>query len=91
MELSRRLKETVAKRARGVRFLTHAWARYRRQKYERRIDGFLRAKDGRAGDLPSGVVYEATMRCNLKCEFCYVGDLLNVEGEWREEMPIDVL
>jgi MoaA/NifB/PqqE/SkfB family radical SAM enzyme len=91
MELSRRLKETVAKRARGVPFLTHAWARYRRQKYERRIDGFLQAKDGRAGALPSGVVYEATMRCNLKCEFCYVGDLLNIEGEWREEMPIETL
>ena len=23
------------------------------------------------------------MRCNLHCEFCYVGDLLNIEGEWR--------
>src|SRR5438045_379098 len=91
MELSRRLKETVAKRARGVPFLTHAWARYRRQKYERRIGGFLQAKDGRAGALPSGVVYEATMRCNLKCEFCYVGDLLNIEGEWREEMTLDAL
>src|SRR4249919_2723339 len=91
MELSRRLKETVAKRARGVPFLTHAWARYRRQKYERRIDGFLQAKDGRAGALPSGVVYEATMRCNLKGEFCYVGDLLNIEGEWREEMPLETL
>jgi MoaA/NifB/PqqE/SkfB family radical SAM enzyme len=91
MELSRRLKETVAKRARGVPFLTHVWARYRRQKYERRIEGFLAAKDGRAGPLPAGVVYEATMRCNLKCEFCYVGDLLNIEGEWREEMPIATL
>ena len=30
-----------------------------------------------------GAVYEATMRCNLHCEFCYVGDLLNIEGEWR--------
>ena len=91
MEFSRRLKETVARRARGVPFLTHAWARYRRQRYERRIEGFLRDQDGRAGALPAGVVYEATMRCNLKCEFCYVGDLLNVEGEWREEMPLDVL
>ena len=91
MELSRRLKETVARRARGLPFLTHAWARYRRQRYERRIESFLRDKDGRAGALPMGVVYEATMRCNLKCEFCYVGDLLNVEGEWREELPLDVL
>jgi len=91
MEFSRRLKETVARRARGVPFLTRAWARYRRQRYERRIHGFLQHKDGRAGALPMGVVYEATMRCNLKCEFCYVGDLLNVEGEWREELPLDVL
>ena len=36
-------------------------------------------------------VYEATMRCNLQCEFCYVGDLLNVEGEWREELNLDAL
>src|SRR3954452_10984235 len=90
MELSR-IKETVARRARGVPFLIHAWARYRRRKYERRIEGFLQAKDGRAGALPTGLVYEATMRCNLTCEFCYVGDLLNIEGEWREEMPLDAL
>ncbi|MEW5984944.1 MAG: radical SAM protein [Acidobacteriota bacterium] len=31
------------------------------------------------------------MRCNLHCEFCYVGDLLNLEGEWRRELPLDVL
>ncbi len=31
------------------------------------------------------------MRCNLHCEFCYVGDLLNVEGEWREELAIEQL
>ena len=31
------------------------------------------------------------MRCNLHCEFCYVGDLLNIEGEWREEMTLDAL
>jgi MoaA/NifB/PqqE/SkfB family radical SAM enzyme len=91
MELSRRLKETVARRARGVPFLIHAWARYRRQRYERRIERFLKEKDGRAGRLPAGVVYEATMRCNLHCEFCYVGDLLNVDGEWREELPLDML
>lgn len=91
MELNRRLKESVARRARGVAFLTHAWARYRRKKYERRIEGFLRARDGRAGQLPAGVVYEATMRCNLHCEFCYVGDILNIEGEWRQELPLDVL
>jgi len=37
------------------------------------------------------VVYEDTMRCNLHCEFCYVGDLLNIEGQWREELPIEAL
>ena len=91
MKLNARIKEQIARRARGVPVLTHAWARYRRQRYERRIDGFLRDRDGRAGPLPSGVVYEATMRCNLHCEFCYVGDLLNIEGEWRQELPLDVL
>src|SRR5579872_288547 len=91
MNLSRQLRERVARRARGVPFLTHAWARYRRQRYERRIERFLRDRDGRAGRLPAGVVYEATMRCNLTCEFCYVGDLLNIEGEWRQELPLDAL
>ncbi len=38
-----------------------------------------------------GAVYEATMRCNLHCEFCYVGDLLNLEGEWRQELTLDGL
>ena len=38
-----------------------------------------------------GAVYEATMRCNLHCEFCYVGDLLNIEGEWRQELSLDAL
>src|SRR6187200_128748 len=91
MELNRRIKESVARRARGMSFLTHAWARYRRQRYERRVEGFLRDRDGRAGQLPAGVVYEATMRCNLHCEFCYVGDLLNIEGEWRQEMTLEAL
>jgi len=31
------------------------------------------------------------MRCNLHCEFCYVGDLLNLEGEWRQEMTLEAL
>jgi MoaA/NifB/PqqE/SkfB family radical SAM enzyme len=31
------------------------------------------------------------MRCNLHCEFCYVGDLLNIEGEWREELTLEAL
>jgi MoaA/NifB/PqqE/SkfB family radical SAM enzyme len=37
------------------------------------------------------MVYEATMRCNLRCQFCYVGDLLNREGEWREELDLGAL
>ena len=46
---------------------------------------------GRADRLPMGAVYEATMRCNLHCEFCYVGDLLNIEGEWRQELTLEAL
>jgi MoaA/NifB/PqqE/SkfB family radical SAM enzyme len=91
MELSRHLREIVRRRARAIRLLTSLWARYRRRQYEHRVDGFLRVKDGRAGRLPTGIVYEATMRCNLHCEFCYVGDLLNIEGEWRQELPREVL
>jgi MoaA/NifB/PqqE/SkfB family radical SAM enzyme len=89
--VSRRLFEAGALYARHVPALTRLWASYRRRAYERRIEGFLHDRDGRAGRLPMGVVYEATMRCNLHCEFCYVGKLLNIEGEWREELPLDVL
>ena len=64
---------------------------YRRRRYERRIQRFLDEKSGRADRLPIGAVYEATMRCNLHCEFCYVGDLLNIEGEWRQELTLDSL
>ena len=71
--------------------VTRLIARYRKRQYEQRIESFLHHKDGRAGRLPAGVVYEATMRCNLHCEFCYVGDLLNIEGEWREELPLEIL
>src|SRR5205085_4241458 len=46
---------------------------------------------GRADRLPMGAVYEATMRCNLHCEFCYVGDFLNLEGEWRQELTLEAL
>ena len=52
---------------------------------------FLQDGSGRAERLPRGVVYEATMRCNLHCDFCYVGDLLNIEGQWREELTIEAL
>ena len=86
-----RLREAVARRARAMPFATSLLARYRRRKYAKRIAEFVQKKDGRAGRLPAGLVYEATMRCNLHCEFCYVGTLLNIEGEWREELPLDVL
>jgi MoaA/NifB/PqqE/SkfB family radical SAM enzyme len=91
MTLVAKVREAVATRARGVPLARHAWARYRRRKYERRIQGFLQRKDGIADRLPMGAVYEATMRCNLHCEFCYVLDFLNIEGEWRQEMTLDAL
>jgi MoaA/NifB/PqqE/SkfB family radical SAM enzyme len=86
-----KLRESIATRARALPLARHAWARYRRHRYERRIQRFIDEKSGRADRLPMGAVYEATMRCNLHCEFCYVGDLLNIEGEWREEMSLDAL
>jgi len=87
----RRLREAGLRAARRLPLASAVWARYRSRRYQRRIAGFLRDQDGRAGRLPMGVVYEATMRCNLHCEFCYVGTLLNIEGEWRQELPLDVL
>src|SRR5688500_16959030 len=91
MALTRRLRDSIATHARALPIARHAWARYRRRKYERRIERFVTEKSGRADRLPMGAVYEATMRCNLECEFCYVGDLLNIEGEWRQELSIDAL
>ena len=86
-----KLRDSIAMRARAVPLARHAWARYRRRRYENRVARFLRDKDGRADRLPTGAVYEATMRCNLHCEFCYVIDFLNIEGEWRQEMTLDRL
>lgn len=91
MVLARKLRESFALRARALPLARHAWARYRRRRYEQRIQRFLDEKSGRADRLPMGAVYEATMRCNLHCEFCYVGDLLNIEGEWRQELSLDAL
>jgi MoaA/NifB/PqqE/SkfB family radical SAM enzyme len=91
MVLADKLRESLATRARALPLARHAWARYRRHRYERRIQRFLEEKSGRADRLPTGAVYEATMRCNLHCEFCYVGDLLNIEGEWRQELTLDAL
>src|SRR5215831_11244517 len=91
MVLVRKLRDRLKTRARALPVARHAWARYRRRKYEARIQRFLDEGSGRADRLPMGAVYEATMRCNLHCEFCYVGDLLNIEGEWRQELPLDAL
>jgi MoaA/NifB/PqqE/SkfB family radical SAM enzyme len=85
------LKRAVLDRARATPLARRVHARLRKLRYERTVGRFLRDKTGRANRLPMGLVYEATMRCNLKCEFCYVGDLLNIEGEWREELTLDAL
>src|SRR5688572_14261507 len=91
MVLVRKIRERLKMTARSLPVARHAWARYRRRKYEARIQRFLEEGTGRADRLPMGAVYEATMRCNLHCEFCYVGDLLNIEGEWRQELTIEGL
>jgi MoaA/NifB/PqqE/SkfB family radical SAM enzyme len=91
MILVRKLRDRLATHARSLPVARHAWARYRRRRYEGRIQRFLDEGTGRADRLPMGAVYEATMRCNLHCEFCYVGNLLNIEGEWRQELTIEAL
>ena len=91
MSVVHKLRDAAALRARALPLARHAWARLRRARYEQRVRRFVREGTGRADRLPSGVVYEATMRCNLHCEFCYVGDLLNIEGQWREELSLDAL
>jgi MoaA/NifB/PqqE/SkfB family radical SAM enzyme len=84
------IPRSIAARLKGVPAAVrlHAW--WRRRRYERRVARFLAVRDGRADRFPDGLVYEATMRCNLRCEFCYVGELLN-SGEWRQELSLDVL
>jgi MoaA/NifB/PqqE/SkfB family radical SAM enzyme len=89
--MSGRLRNLVVAPLRRMRLAQHIHARWRHREYDRTVERFLRERTGTAGRVPDGVVYEATMRCNLKCEFCYVGDLLNLEGEWREELAIDAL
>jgi Fe-coproporphyrin III synthase len=81
----------------GFRLL-RAWPAARRLRdrcrlwlHERSVAHLVRRSGGRASASPAAVVYEATMRCNLKCEFCYVGDLLNVEGEFRRELSPEAL
>ena len=91
MTLVKKLRHRLASRARALPAARSAWARYRKRRYRDRVQRFIDEGSGRADTLPMGAVYEATMRCNLHCEFCYVGDLLNIEGEWREELPIEAL
>ena len=85
------LLDPVARVLRASPLAGRLWARFRSWKLERNARRILASGDGRAGRLPEGVVFEATMRCNLHCEFCYVGTLLNIEGEWRQELTLDVL
>jgi MoaA/NifB/PqqE/SkfB family radical SAM enzyme len=91
MPLLRRVRDRLKRQVRALPAARHAWARYRRRKYEARIQRFVQEGTGRADRLPMGAVYEATMRCNLHCEFCYVGDFLNLEGEWRQELSLEAL
>jgi MoaA/NifB/PqqE/SkfB family radical SAM enzyme len=91
MKLLRRAKRAVVSRVRALPLAVRAHARVRRAAYERRVQRFIGDGSGRADRLPIGAVYEATTRCNLHCEFCYVLDLLNVEGEWRDELTLDAL
>ena len=81
----------VASRSPAFGWLRRAVAMYRREAHERRIARFLEERTGIADPLPTGAVYEGTMRCNLHCGFCWVGDLLNLEGEWRDELSLDAL
>ena len=91
MLLARRFRELVLSHLRALPLAQHAWARYRARAYESSVAQFTAGRQRTRRALPPGVVYEATMRCNLHCEFCYVGDLLNIEGEWREELPLETL
>jgi MoaA/NifB/PqqE/SkfB family radical SAM enzyme len=85
------LKRAVVDQARALPLARRAHALLRKRKHEHTVGRFIKDGSGRADPLPMGLVYEATMRCNLTCEFCYVGDLLNLEGEWREELPLESL
>ena len=85
------LLDPLARLLRASPAASRLWARFRSWNLERDARRILAKRDGSAGRLPGGVVFEATMRCNLHCEFCYVGALLNVEGEWRQELSLDLL
>ncbi|HEX7085699.1 MAG TPA: hypothetical protein VF198_05010, partial [Vicinamibacterales bacterium] len=66
MKLARRLRELLLARVRRLPAAQRAWARFRKRRYEAHVSRFIAANTGRADDLPRGVVYEATMRCNLR-------------------------
>jgi len=85
------LRDLVVAPLRRLRLAQRIHARWRHRSYDKSVERFLREKTGEADAVPAGVVYEATMRCNLECEFCYVGDLLNIEGEWRQELTVEAL
>ncbi len=91
MRILRQALELVVSRVRTIPAVNRVYARVRSRRYERDVKRFESDGSGCADRLPRGIVYEATMRCNLHCEFCYVGDLLNIEGEWRQELPLDML
>ena len=91
MPTLRVLLDPVARVLRSSPLASRWWARYRTWLLNANARRILARRDGRADRLPEGVVYESTMRCNLHCEFCYVGALLNVEGEWRQELPLEML
>jgi len=91
MKMLRRPARAIIGYLRTLPAVNRWHARARSRLYERTVAGFIRDGSGRANRFPSGIVYESTMRCNLHCEFCYVGDLLNIEGEWRQEMPLETI
>ena len=59
MTLVPRLREAVARRARRLPAVTRLLAKYRKHRYENRIEEFVQKKDGRAGDLPAGETINA--------------------------------
>ena len=65
MVLVRKLRDRLATEARALPIARHAWARYRRRRYEGRIRRFLDDGSGRADRLPMGAVYEP--RCGATC------------------------
>jgi MoaA/NifB/PqqE/SkfB family radical SAM enzyme len=83
--------DPIARVLRASPLASRWWAQYRTWRLEADARHIMARGNGRADRLPDGVVYESTMRCNLHCEFCYVGSLLNIEGEWRQELPLDML